>query len=709
MAKQSKALQNRELSWLQFNQRVLNEANRTRNPLFERLRFLSIVHSNLDEFFMIRVGGLINQKLLNPHLLDSKTKWNAEKQLREISISTHHLSKNIAQTFAALKKELETAKIYHLAIEDINHAKESVLEESFERDIRVLLSAQIIDSKHPFPQLLNKQVYVVVELEKKGKKAIGIVSLNPLMIPEILALPLNNAFKFIQTIDLVYLFANRLFKGWNIISKGLIRLIRNADLHLEESDDLDFSSFRTAMKNMLKKRALMGAVRLETRYDLSDSILITLRKVIGVDKDFIFKQDSPLSYDYLASIEIHLKAKNRNKLFYEKQDSNKRFNSMDKVSVMNTVAKEDILIATPFESFSTYLMFLNEAANDPNVYSISITLYRIASESRVLQSLIQAAENGKDVTVVFELTARFDESNNIEWSSLLEEAGVRVIYGTQGYKVHSKLTLIKRKINHKIQFLSHIGTGNYNEKTARLYTDFHLLSANAEIGIDIDTLFQALLTNSAIEPNQYLKLLVAPHSLKQQLIELIGQEIEFHKKFGNGHIVIKINSLTDLELIEALITASQAGVKIQMIVRGITCLVPQVKGETENIEIRSVVGRLLEHSRYYYFNHNEIEKIFISSADWMTRNMDRRVEVAVLIENPLIKEKIKEIINFYFKDSENTWVLNENADYKLIETDEKTNIHQELFVALEKYTKQPNVSSNLKAPKNWLIKLFSKP
>lgn len=684
-------LYNRELSWLDFNLRVLNEANNERNPLFERLRFLSIVHSNLDEFFMIRVGGLNDQKIISPKLVDTKTHWSAEKQLDEIAQSVKNLYKTIHEVQFNLLKEFEKNNISILDPKTITTSDLMILEESFDRDIQSLLSIQIIDPKHPFPQLLNKEVYVLLELERKNKKELAVVTLNSNRLKTLYQIPTKKRLKFIQTEDIVYLFVDKIFKEWKVLSKGLLRVTRNADINLDESEELVFDDYRLAMKKLIKKRSRLAAVRIEIRYELNDSIISYLRKLLDLPENFIFKLNSINNYNFMGTLEENLRVHSLTHYFYAKNESIKRF--INKDSILQTVLSEDILIATPYESFSTYLMLLNEAARDPLVYSISITLYRIASESRVLQELILAAENGKDVTVIFELKARFDETNNIEWSSQLEEAGIRVIYGVQDLKIHAKVTLIKRKDGRNFQFISHIGTGNYNEKTSRLYTDFHLLSANSLIAKEVNDLFQLIMTNTMDNSFNFSYLLVAPHHLKQNLIKLIEQEIDYQNRFKNGLIILKFNSLTDLQLIEALVKASQAGVQIKMIVRGISCLIPQIKGFTENIEIRSIIGKYLEHSRYYYFHHNQKEKIYISSADWMTRNMDRRIEVAVPILDLNNKSKIKQIINLHFKDSDNTWLFNENHQYIKPLSNTKINVHQDLFTHLDKIEyKQKNVN-----------------
>ena len=500
---------------------------------------------------------------------------------------------------------------------------------------------------------------------------------------------------------MVYIFADKLFKEWSVKSKALIRVTRNADINLEESDDLEMVDYRAAMKDLIKKRSRMAAIRLEYRYDVDEAIIQLVRKSLSIDKDFVFKLKSPLSYQFVSSLEENVRKLNLENAFYEKKDSIKAFSPKD--SVLDVLEKQDILITTPFESFNTYIQFLNEASLDPKVFSISITLYRIASESRVLQALIQAAEAGKDVTVIFELKARFDESNNIEWSSRLEEAGIRVLYGVNWYKVHAKITLVKRKLSNRVQFFTHIGTGNYNEKTARLYTDFHLLTANDQIGKDASKLFQSLMTNNIVEETQYQELLVAPFSLQQKLLTLIDQEIGAHQEAGNGYIAVKTNALTDIALIDALIKASQAGVKIDLIIRGISCIIPGVKGYTENITVRSIVGRFLEHSRLFYFNAKGEKKLYIASADWMTRNMLKRVEVASPILDPELKEKLLEVLNRYLNDSENAWILDAKKNYSPVQSKDSLDVHQDLYQYASSLMTLP-IQKTIK--QSWFKRLF---
>lgn len=682
-----KPYKNRELSWLQFNLRVLDEVTQNRNPEFERLRFLSIVHSNLDEFFMIRVGSLMDQNQVEPKLLDTKTQWTAQKQLDEVSKEIQFFYKEASTSFQHFNKALAIQNIHHLHASSLSHVEKQVLEESFDKDIAPLLSIQIVDAKHPFPHLNNKQIYGVLELERKNKKELGIITVNPLITPPLLFLPLNRVLKFMPIEDVVILFAQKLFKDWKILSKGLIRVTRNADIDVTESDEFEAEDFRSTLKSLLKKRLRMSPVRLESRYELSESVLGTLRKALVLPKEFCFSLNSPLDFSYVNGLETQLKNQSRLQLFYTPQVAISPQSLSAKDSILQHLIKHDVFFATPYQSFNSYLQFLSEASQDPKVFSIQITLYRVASESRILQSLIQAAEAGKEVIVLFELKARFDESNNIEWSKRLEEAGVRVIYGVNWYKVHSKVTLIKRKDGQKIQHFSHISTGNYNEKTARFYTDFHLLSANADIGLDVQKLFQILLTNTVNEQHTFKHLWVAPHQFSSQLIDMIHQEIELHQTFNNGKIILKLNSLTDIDLMEALIKASTAGVSVHLYVRGICCLIPAIKDQTENITIKSFVGRYLEHSRSFYFHHNKKHLLFISSADGMTRNLHRRIEVACPILDETQKQVLLSILFTYASDSNNAWIQDSKGQYTRLIDEHDVDAQKVLFTDL---TSNPN-------------------
>jgi len=678
---------NRELSWLQFNRRVLGEVFRDRNPLFERYRFLSIFNSNLDEFFMIRVGGLIDQKSLQIEVKENKTQLSAEQQLKLIYQETNQQIQFKDLAFKQLIHDFSQSNLHHLLVEKHSDVDHQILKESFDKDIAHLLSAQIVNNKHPLPFFQNKQSYIILELERKEKMEIGIISINTRLLPNILVLPLNRSYRFMLLEDIVYLFAHRLFKDWNVKSKGIIRVIRNADLESQELDDLEDQDFRESLKSLIKKRSRMSAVRMDVKHDLNPLVIDRIKKYLNLSQTQIFKHVSPLSYDYLNDIENRLKDKNQLEFFYPQQLQRLTPYLNHQSSILQQILKRDIFISYPFNPIQSFILFIKEASQDPKVTSIKITLYRVASDSRILEYLIQAAESGKEVIVVMELKARFDESNNIEWSAKLEEAGIQVIYGVTLYKVHSKIALVMRKDGRNIQTFTHISTGNYNEKTSRIYTDVNVITAHPEIGQDAIAFFNNLLADRIGPSNSYKHLKVSPLGIKESLILHIYQEIEYHKQNRDGRIIFKMNALTDLDLLNALVLASQAGVKIDLIVRGICCLIPGIEGVTENIRVRSIIGRYLEHSRIYYFSHQKTHLYYISSADLMTRNMDKRIELALPIYSLEVKQELQRILTECLLDTINTSVLNEKGEYQSIDQNPPYDMQLNLFTpTLEKDT-----------------------
>lgn len=684
---------NRELSWLQFNQRVLGEVFRDRNPLFEKYRFLSIFNSNLDEFYMIRVGGLIDQKSLQVDLRDNKTQLSAEQQLKLIYQETNQQIQYKDQAYKQLIHDFIQHNIHHLSADKHSDVDHQILKESFDKDIAHLLSAQIVNNKHPLPFFQNKQSYIILELERKEKIEIGIISINTRLLPSLLVLPLNKSYRFMLLEDIVYLFAHRLFKDWNVKSKGIIRILRNADLESQELDDLEDQDFRESMKLLIKKRSRMSAVRMDVKFDLNPTVLERLKKHLNLSQAQIFKHQSPLSYEYLGEIETRLKDKKLWELFYPQQLQRMTPYLNHQHSLIPQVLKRDIFISYPFNPIQSFIQFIKEASQDPKVISIKITLYRVASDSRILEYLIQAAESGKEVIVVMELKARFDESNNIEWSAKLEEAGIQVIYGVSQYKVHSKIALIVRKDGRNIQTLTHVSSGNYNEKTSKIYTDVNIITAHPEIGQDAIVFFNNLLADRIAPASSYRHLCVSPFGIKETLIQLIQQEVQDHQQTKEGRIIFKMNSLTDVDILHELILASQAGVKIDLIVRGICCLIPGVEGFTENIKVRSIVGRYLEHSRIYYFSSQKNHLYYISSADLMTRNMEKRIELALPIYSPEIKQELQRILTECLLDTSNAYLLNEKGEYHSIEQNPPYDMHTNLFIPLFERESSKNLSS----------------
>jgi len=673
------AFTNRELSWLKFNERVLEEAQKERNPLFERLRFISITASNLDEFYMIRVGSLFDQRIIQTKIPDNKTNMSLDDQLKAIfkQTKTHYTKRDIM--YHQVMSLLKTAHIKALEINTLSTLEHELLKNIFDKEILPLLSAHTIDSKHPFPHLNNKKTYVMVRFDDKGKIKEGLISYQDDRMPAVLTLPLNKSFKFMLLEDVVVLFAQSLFKG-NIVERCAIRLTRNADLDAEEAYNNEDVDYRDFVKAMLKKRNRLNPVRLEYRYPISKTFSDWLCSKIAIDPKQMFEIQSPLTYMFIEPMELYLKQYYPN-LFYSKIRPALTPMIQRQQAIIPQILDHDIAYQHPYQSMEPYLLLLKEASMDPKVSTIKITLYRVASDSRILHDLIQAAENQKDVLVVMELKARFDEANNIAWSQRLEEAGCRVIYGVDHYKVHSKITLFVRHDRGKIQTITHLSTGNYNEKTARLYTDTNLITAHSGIGQDAIDYFNGLQSNQ-IDESFYTKfkyLWVSPYGIQQQLINMIDEEIESHLVHGNGHLIFKMNSITDVDVLNALIKASQAGVTIDLIVRGICCIVPQVKGVTDNINVVSLVGRFLEHSRIFMAYQNAQPKFYISSADLMTRNMIKRLEIAVPIFDTTIQNQLTEYLDLCLNDTANSRIMNSKQDYVQKTSDPLIDSHQILI------------------------------
>lgn len=645
---------NRELSWLKFNGRVLEEAADSTVPLAERLTFASIFQSNLDEFFMVRVGSLHDQMLFSPNLCENKTKLKPQEQIAAILEESRELCRKKDQIYFELMEEVQEQG----GVELINFAKLSeedaaYLEVYFNTEIRPLISPQVVGKRQPFPFLKNKEIYAIVALESKNSDKIGIVPCNNGLFDRLIQLKTEpNRFMLVE--ELILHFAPQIFDHYKIKSKSLLRVVRNADLETEEESVFDElpkeeePDYREAMVELIRRRKKLCAVRAELSRAMDEEIVERLCEHLDLAKEQIFYTESPLDLSFVFQIQDYLKSKPE--LFYEKRVPQKSAMIKDDVPMMEQIAKRDILLCYPYESIQPFLRLLNEAAEDPEVVSMKMTLYRVAKYSKVVEALIKAAENGKEVVVLVELRARFDEENNIEWSRRLEEAGCRIIYGLDGLKVHSKLCLITRKTKKKIQYITQIGTGNYNEKTSTLYTDYSLMTASTDIGLEALMVFNALSMGQICEPTTK-HLMVAPNGLQQGLLKLMDEEIETAKNGGHGYIGVKMNSLTDKVLIDKLIEASQAGVKIEMVIRGICCLNPGIKGYTDNITVISIVGRFLEHARIYIFGTGERQRLYISSADFMTRNTMRRIEVAVRVESDSLRHRIAQMFKTMMADN----------------------------------------------------------
>ena len=581
---------NRELSWLKFNERVLEEAENQEVPLCERMTFVSIYQSNLDEFFRVRVGSLMDQMLLNTTIRENKTNMTAQEQIQEIIKEVKRLNLRKDRAYVELMKKLEGYGVKLIDFASAKADEKKYLERYFNHEIMPLTSPTIVAKRQPFPFLKNEEIYAVVVLETRSKKErIGIIPCSNTMLARLIELPGGKG-RYMLLEDLILHYIGSVFKGYKVKGKSLIRVVRNADIDADAvyDEDLDYREF---MADLMKQRKKLSPVRLDMSREMDKTVIEVLCRYLEMTPDKVFKSEAPLDLSFVFQIQDLLRK--NSELFYERRVPQKSPDFRDGISILDQISEEDKLLSYPYESIRPFLKMLSEAAEDDNVISIKMTLYRLAKQSKVIEALCEAAENGKEVVVLVELRARFDEENNIRWSRMLEESGCQIIYGLEKYKVHSKLCLITRKGNDGIEYITQIGTGNYNEKTARLYTDLSIMTANEQIGMEAARVFQALTKGEVMQETEHL--LVAPKCLQSKIIKMIDEEIEHKKNGEDAYIGLKLNSLTDKRIMEKLNDASKAGVQIEMIVRGICCLVPGIKGETDNIQITSIVGRFLEH------------------------------------------------------------------------------------------------------------------
>ena len=672
-------MMNRELSWLKFNERVLNEAGNPRVPLAERLTFAAIYQSNLDEFYRVRVGTLMDQMESAEVVRENKTNMTSEEQVKAILNTTRELDQKKAVIYEQLMGELEPKGIRLINFNKLSADEGKLLETYFDHEIAPYLSANIVSKQQPFPFLKNKDIYAVALLETKGGKSkTAIIPCSNNVFKRLIDIPTRKG-TFMLSEELILHFLPKMFKNYEVKEKSLIRVTRNADIDTETIYDEDLD-YREAMESLIKQRKRMNPVRIELSRELNKKMIRSLCKDIHVEKEHVFLTRVPLDMSFVFALQSYLKGTEQEELFYQRRTPRMTPELDSKSALIPQITKKDVLLSYPFESIKPFINLLYEAAKDETVVSIKMTLYRLANKSQIVDALVEAAENGKEVVVLVELRARFDEESNIIYSRILEEAGCRVIYGLNGYKVHSKLCLISRKTEDGVSYITQIGTGNYNEKTSALYTDLSLITANQEIGKEAAEVFAALLKGETVEQTNVL--LVAPKCLQNKVLDMIDEEIAHVKNGEEGYIGIKINSLTDKVIINKLVEASQAGVKIEMIVRGICCLIPGIKGYTENIQIVSIVGRFLEHSRIYRFGTKEREKVYIASADFMTRNTVRRVEVAA----PVLDEKLKARLDWMFEtmmnDDEKGKSLTEKGTYVDRSLNDVKMNSQEMFYAM---------------------------
>lgn len=668
-------LENRELSWLKFNKRVLEEATAPENPLLERLSFSAIYQSNLDEFFMVRVGSLTDKAKSSPKKVDSNSNMTAAQQLDAIFTAVRRLQPAVESAYFNTMSELAAYGYEHVSFDKITPEEKNLLELYFKYEIKPFISGIVVNDAMPFPFLKNKEIYAVVQLGSKKKTSIGIIPVSHDHCERVI--PLGNGGKrFILQEEVVLHFAHLMFKSYKVLDRVLVRVTRNADIMVSGKEN----DFRERMEELVVKRSKLEPVRLEISDVFSNDALDYLCKKLKLKNARVFTSMIPLDLSYLYSLQD---LDDNEKLHFQQRSPRKPASLSDTKPVFAQVKAKDILLSYPFESMNlSFIRLLQEAANDPKVTSIKITLYRLARNSKVIDALCTAAEQGKEVLVMIELRARFDEANNIEWSKHLQKAGVKVIYGPKDYKAHSKLLLITRKAQGGgDEYVTQIGTGNYNEKTSALYTDLMLLTADRAIAEDAENIFSSLINGTFVEKTN--KLLVSPLALRPQVLAMMDEQIEIAKNGGKGYIAAKVNSLCDKVIMAKLVEASQAGVKIELVVRGLCCLIAGVEGYTDNIAIRSIVGRFLEHSRIFIFGADgKDQKIYIGSADYMSRNTIRRVEVAAPVEDEKLKKRIRDMFHVLMADNVKARIMHNDGTYVKIvrrrENDQPVN-SQEIF------------------------------
>lgn len=650
--------ENRELSWLKFNERVLDEASDKDVPLCERLSFASIFQSNLDEFFMVRVGSLHDQMLFSETKRESKTNMTAGEQLSHIFKAARDLTRKKDHTYRHLMDELKEYGVELLNFSDIEYDDAVYLENYFKEQIMPILSPQVVGKKQPFPFIKNKEIYAVALLGSKSNEKVGLVPCSNGILKRLISIP-SERNKYMLVEELILHFMPIIFEKYQIKSKSLIRIIRNADIDVDEAVDDEDTDYRDMMEKLIRQRKKLCPVKMEYSRVLDEKIIHNLCKELNLHHEQIYYSESPLELSFVFGLQDALR--NNKNLFYERHIQKNPSWYVSGKPVISQVEESDRFISYPYESMQPFIRMLQEAGEDENVVSIKMTLYRVAKNSQIVESLISAAENGKEVVVLVELRARFDEENNIEWSRRLEDAGCRIIYGLDYTKVHSKLCLITYREEGQIKYVTQIGTGNYNEKTSKLYTDLSIITANKQIGMEAAYVFTRLCMGEFVDETNYL--LVAPKCMKSKILNYMDKEIEIARNGGKAYVGAKINSLTDKEIIDKLIECSKAGVRVEMIVRGICCLIPGVKGHTENISVISIVGRYLEHSRVYIFGTPDRDNIYISSADFMTRNMERRVEIAAPIYDDSIKTRIRNMFHIMECDTVKARQLCSDGNY----------------------------------------------
>ncbi len=680
--------QNREISWLRFNERVLDEAYDQNVPLLERLKFIAIFTSNLDEFFMVRVGSLFDLVSINDDSIDERSMLRPSEQLEKIYEYVRPLYTKKSKIYTKIKNELKTHNINSLNYDELTKKEEKFIKEYYNQQIKPILSPQIIDSLHPLPHINNKQICVFTMLKRKDTHLLGIIQI-PSTLPNYIILP-SKEVRFIKLEKIIYELCDDLFKKSKVVEKNCVCITRNADIQPDQETFDESIDFKQVMKSLLNKRNRLCIVRLEINNKISDEFKQMLCNVFKLKENQIFITSCSLNMNYIYDlIDKHLIR--YEDLKYSKFEPSISSNINHNTSIIKQIMHKDLLLHYPYESMDSVIMLIKEATTNKDVLSIKITIYRLAKRAKLIDYLCEAAENGKEVTIVMELRARFDEKNNIDWSEKLEEAGCIINYGFDLYKTHSKLCLITIKDKNELKYITHIGTGNFNEKTSKQYTDISLLTSHHGIAMDTINLFNNI--NLGILAEDYTHLLVSPLKLRNPIIGLINKEIAKGEK---GKIILKMNSITDKVIIDMLVDAAKCGVKITLIIRGICCVLPNIKEVTENIRVVSIVGRFLEHSRIYSFGEKEEQVIYISSADFMSRNTKNRIEVATPIYDQKIKAELNEILELSLKDNVKARVMHNDGSYHKIKTKDVDFNAQTYFIDYYKNRKtikekQPNV------------------
>ena len=690
--------QNRELSWLRFNHRVLEEAQDATVPLMERMKFVAIFTSNLDEFFMIRVGSLYDMAAADNTKQDIRSGMTAAEQLSAIYRAVAPLYKERDKTYAEIKKQLHPYGVCGLGFKELEQQEKKYVKKYFKEQILPVLSPQIVDGNHPFPQLLNKEIYVVANLKQGGRTMLGVVPV-PQYISDVLFLP-GHDIRYIRMEKVILEYLELVFDKYQVSDKNYICVTRNADIAPNDELMADNEDFRFVMQETLHRRRRMAVVRLEAANPLGKEMEKFFCEKFHITPECIFRTKMPMKLDFIFTIADKV-PESMKKALIDPPFIPQPSSMLSEGSVMEQVKKKDVLLSYPYESMEPFLQLIKEASTDPDVMTIRITIYRLAKKARLVEYLCAAAENGKEVTVLIELRARFDEQNNIDWSERMEEAGCRVLYGFENYKVHSKICLITYRNKNEIRYITQIGTGNYNEKTAKMYTDYSLITSSQEIGEDAAVFFKNMSIGNL--DGVYNHLIVSPTSLKQKVLQLMDEEIAKGKE---GRILMKMNSVTDMDFIRKTAQASQAGVKIQLIVRGICCILPGVPGKTDNLHVTSIVGRFLEHPRVFVFGRGADAKVYIGSADMMTRNTENRVEVACPIYDETIRRRLLHDLKVMLSDNVKAREMTSDGTYRKKAAGEKAVNAQEIFMKEAINARRPSPHIRKKEKNSLLNRIF---